>query len=270
MEEEGREGHTETMEIIKLASEVSFFGYINLGDLHSEKYYSLIELHDKISSWEKMGVDGIFIDEAGFEFWTKEKIKYRERLNGVLDLVHAKGLSAMVNAWIPEDIFSAFPKMPAHLQKGDSFLLESYVFSWKEFEFQYYRDRISVCNEAKKKLGVSIYGISITKEDPSDFTHEKWKYLTLSAHFDQIDGVAWAEKEFSSENSLLQVPPRDFLSVIVEKKGENRIDFLDETLQKSYIIGNDVHTMTLSYKNREIKEDVGKMAVDLIDCQDMK
>ncbi len=267
LEQEKRKSHGPTKEIIEHASGTRFYGYVNLGNLNKDKFYSIAELQDKIFLIKKMGGQGVFVDEAGFDFWTNGKSTYRERLNAVLDAIHNEGLVALVNAWIPEDIFTSFPEMPAHLQKGDAFILESYIFSSKKFPFQHYRHRVSVCIEAKKKLGISIYGTTVSTDEPSKFTSEKWKYLSLSAHFDGMDAIGWAENEFSATNNLLRVPPNDFLSVVVEENGKHLLDVTNEIQEKPIFISDFIHNFTLSYKNREIKEKIFKIEKKLVECQ---
>lgn len=268
LEEEDHYAHNSTMEVIKGSAATLFFGYINLGDLHKEKYYSTVDLQNKITLWKKMGVYGVFIDESGFDFWTQEKSKYRERLNAILDSIHAEGLYAIVNAWNPEDIFTSFKKNPAHLQRGDSYLLESYIFSSVNLPFQHYRHRISVCDEARKNLGISIYGVTVTQKEPTDFSEKKWEYLVLSGHVDQIDGVAWSENDFSSRNSLLTIPSNNFLSVDIKEDGKNPIDVKGEIITKSFIVSDEMRSVSLLYKDREIKENRSKIKSDLVECPD--
>lgn len=49
-----------------------------------------------------MGVKGVFLDEAGYDYGVTRKLQ-----NAAVDAVHAQGLSAWPNPWNPADVFDA-------------------------------------------------------------------------------------------------------------------------------------------------------------------
>ena len=51
-----------------------------------------------------MGVHGVFLDEAGYDFGVT-----RVRQNAIVDYIHGRGLQAFVNAYNPDDVFSGDP-----------------------------------------------------------------------------------------------------------------------------------------------------------------
>ena len=76
----------------------SVYGYITLGN--SQKL-PLPEIERRAALWTKMGVQGIFLDEAGYDFGNT-----RSRQNAAVEAIHRLGLGAFMNAYRPEDLFS--------------------------------------------------------------------------------------------------------------------------------------------------------------------
>jgi hypothetical protein len=104
-------------------------GYIDLGV--STQNLTIAAITTKITQWKTTGVKGIFLDDCGYDYLTP-----RSRLNEVLDLIHAQGLFAIVNAWEADDVFSRAVNATynptgalTHIGQQDYYLLESFVYS---------------------------------------------------------------------------------------------------------------------------------------------
>lgn len=99
------------------------YGYIDLG---SSQNLPLSEIARRIDAWKRTGVDGIFFDEAGRDF----AVTPDRRRAGVC-AVHARGLSAFMNAFNPDDLFEgdAAPGSSAcgRLTSSDAILIESFA-----------------------------------------------------------------------------------------------------------------------------------------------
>ncbi len=108
------EDHDNTTAIINLVPPTTaIFGYVSLGGENTVRTcppndpnkvpvpLSMTEIETAVDQWEAMGVDGIFLDEAGYDFGTD-----RERQNQAIDYVHSKGLRVFINAYNPDDLFS--------------------------------------------------------------------------------------------------------------------------------------------------------------------
>jgi hypothetical protein len=54
----------------------------------------------KVNGWSVLGVNGIFMDEAGYDYG-----KTREDFNDRVDCVHGKGMLVFANAWNPDHVF---------------------------------------------------------------------------------------------------------------------------------------------------------------------
>ncbi|MFD2670717.1 hypothetical protein [Marinicrinis sediminis] len=131
LEEASHEHHLSSKEILKNVRDISpqtqLFGYVDIGV--STHDFSLREMKQKIRKWRQLGVSGIFLDDAGYDFEVP-----RERLNRVVKYVHHLGLPVCVNAWHPSDVFSSDrhdrynPRgLPSELGSADYYLLENFI-----------------------------------------------------------------------------------------------------------------------------------------------
>ena len=84
-----------------------------------------------------MGVSGIFLDEAGYDW----KIIDRKRQNAAVGYIHSLGLSAFLNAFYPQDLFSRENRSGKNpdqiapvLGERDLFLLESFQIKNGDYE----------------------------------------------------------------------------------------------------------------------------------------
>ena len=78
------------------ANGVQVYGYVPIGV--STENRSLATLQTAIDQWDTLNVDGIFLDEFGFDYQVT-----RSRQIDVVNYVHGKGLSYCANAWVFED-----------------------------------------------------------------------------------------------------------------------------------------------------------------------
>lgn len=78
------------------AAGVKVYGYIPLGT--SNYNYTIQEIGDITDQWAAIGVDGIFLDEFGFDYGST-----RQRQVDAVSAIHAKGLPICANAWVFEE-----------------------------------------------------------------------------------------------------------------------------------------------------------------------
>ncbi len=258
LEEEKHHSHLFTKRMIQAPSKTKYYGYLDLG---KTKNFPLSELLLRVEKWKEMGVDGILIDEAGFEYWDHGGADFRARLNMVLDRLHNFQLKAIVNAWNPSDVFTKIPENPVHWNSDDGYLLEGYSFSTEAISFDSYRKKMDACLAAKRKFHINLYGVITSDRMLSHkLTKEKWKFFAISAHFDQLDGVAWADDSFSSYDSKLTIPNDDFIEVGLDKSERTTISIKERKLSRrvylSTSIGNALQTYVaiLDYTTRSVFE----------------
>lgn len=171
----------------------------------------LTEIQAKADRWRAMGVAGIFLDQAGYDYHVS-----RERLNAAIDYLHANGLAAFVNAWAPDDIFSPAvdsamnPSGAAtHLGASDYCLHESFAVELTAFQ-----DPAVLAAKADKELawkrefGTKIAAVN-TLAQGTGFDEAKLQYVWWMALLYGFDAMAWGETwGYSSENDALPFHPR--------------------------------------------------------------
>jgi len=111
-----------------LNQHIQVFGYVTINQ-------SLANFQTKVDEWDTLGVDGIFLDEAGYDYGTN-----RADFNTRVDYVHNKTTAGVcfANAWnidhvIGTDNDTSYPNttwnsglVESNLTSDDWFLLESY------------------------------------------------------------------------------------------------------------------------------------------------
>lgn len=78
------------------AAGMKIYGYIPLGT--SSYNYTVNQIGAITDEWKAIGVDGIFIDEYGYDYGNT-----RQRQIDVVNLIHSKGLPICANAWEIEE-----------------------------------------------------------------------------------------------------------------------------------------------------------------------
>lgn len=179
------------------------FGYICLGD---SQRLSESEIQRRVHLWKDMGVSGIFLDEAGYDW----KIINRKRQNAAVGYVHSLGLSAFLNAFYPKDLFSRenlLGKNPDHaaplLDGRDLFLLESFQVKNGAYEdVLEWQQRVDQAVSYRAKYRSSIFAITTSQENPP-FDPQKFAFAWWSAWLYELDGFGWGEPNFSVPGGTL-------------------------------------------------------------------
>ncbi len=124
--------HNNTLAIAAAIPGTRFYGYVSIGVTTAG--WSLAQVQARLAAWAAMGVRGVLLDEAGFEYGVT-----RTRLNSCIDMVHGLQLEAFVNAWLPAEVFDAAVTplnpvgggnptgLPTHLGSSDRYLIESFL-----------------------------------------------------------------------------------------------------------------------------------------------
>ncbi|MGA7357259.1 MAG: hypothetical protein WBW70_00305 [Candidatus Sulfotelmatobacter sp.] len=193
-----------------------FFGYVCLGEIPSgtREVPSLTpqELEERIRLWKKMDVAGIFLDEAGYDF----AVVTRKRQNMAVGIIHELGLSAFMNAYFVDHLFSLednLPyangpgKNPEHLppllDHRDLFLLESFQVKNGTYEsVAAWQPRLNQALEYRRRYGAHIFSTTTTEvSDP--FDAGKFSYAWWTAQLYAFDGFSWGEPNFAASSNAL-------------------------------------------------------------------
>lgn len=92
-----------TMEVVqnvlRLKPTTKIFGYVDLGV--TTVNLSMTEIKKRIDQWKDAGVNGIFLDDAGYDYRVS-----RARLNEAVNYTHKAGMPVFINAWRPSEVMS--------------------------------------------------------------------------------------------------------------------------------------------------------------------
>ncbi len=214
------EEHRKVLQIIaavrKRNPQTRFYGYVCLGEIPWPKgqqtALSPKQLEERIQLWKQLGVSGIFLDEAGYDY----PVVTRERQNLAVRMIHDLGLSAFMNAYFVEHLFSLEDK-PANangsgknakglaplLDQRDLFLLESFAVKNGAYEDQGAgQARLNQALAYRKKYGTRIFATTTTTEQ-QPFSAEKFNYAWWTARLYGLDGLSWGEPDFAALNNSL-------------------------------------------------------------------
>jgi hypothetical protein len=178
------------------------FGYVCLGDSQS---LSIATLKSRMVMWKALGVSGIFLDEAGYDW----PIVTRSRQNTAIRLAHSLGMAAFLNAYHPETLTSLGDKSSKNplqersaLTARDLILLESFPIKHGIYldppELQL---RLQQALRVRQQFSTRVVALSTTRTD-SPFREDQMDYACWNAWMFDLDAMAWGEPDFSSDNKL--------------------------------------------------------------------
>ena len=208
------------------------YGYVPIG-VNTENR-PMANLKTAVDQWIALGVDGIFLDEFGFDYGNT-----RQRQIDVVNFIHSKGLPICANAWVieefvcdtlaetgwasgdwkytrwqtcnPTDLPS--PKMP-----GDFYMFENFCYShlgptavWDT------QERAQVASALAKAKNVNIWALAVFGEttpgvvDPTKLgslgTLDKaGDYITANAYLYDFNIVGSGGFSFGSNGTPLWAP----------------------------------------------------------------
>lgn len=212
--------HQKTLQIIaavrKRSPSTRFYGYVCLGEIPWPKgqqtALSTKQLEERIQLWKQLGVSGIFLDEAGYDF----AVVTRERQNQAVRMIHELGLSAFMNAYFIEHLFSLDNQLPYAngleknpgrlaplLDQRDLFLLESFQVKNGIYESAAAaQKRLNQALAYRRSYGTNIFATTTTTEQ-QPFSAAEFNYAWWTARLYGLDGFSWGEPDFAAlSNSL--------------------------------------------------------------------
>ena len=214
------EEHLKVLRIIRAVRDRSpgtrFYGYVCLGEIptpNGEKIsLTRKQLEERMLLWKHMGVVGIFLDEAGYDF----SIVTRERQNMAVRIIHELGLSAFMNAYFLDHLFSLENKLPHAdgtaknsdhlpplLDGRDLFLLESFQVRNGNYEgVSEWQARLNLALKYRRRYGAHIFAATTTTEQ-EPFSAEKFNYAWWTAFLYGLDGFGWGEPNFAAQSNAL-------------------------------------------------------------------
>lgn len=222
LEEPPHGDHANTQAIIQLLHAnypTKIFGYINGPQWNTS--WSVTSLpptswQGHLDLWVAMGVDGIFIDEFGYD-WGPTRVTQ----NAMLDAVHARGLPAFVNSWFIDHTFSSAPDpvfplgnpngIPTHIRSTDLYLLESFTIIEGRYDqctrpiFDTWVTKADKALVYRQTFGTEMWAMTTADQltakglDAGETAaEERLSFAWHAAAMYGIDGFGWTEPQFSA------------------------------------------------------------------------
>lgn len=214
------EEHQKVLRIIGAVRErtpgTRFYGYVCLGEIRSPNGEKISltpkQLEERVRLWKQMGVVGIFLDEAGYDF----SVVSRERQNMAVRIIHELGLSTFMNAYFLDHLFSLEDKLPHAdgtsknpdhvpplLDRRDLFLLESFQVRNGNYEsVSEWQARLNLALQYRRRYAARIFATTTTTQQ-EPFSAEKFNYAWWTASLYGLDGFGWGEPNFAAESNAL-------------------------------------------------------------------
>ncbi|MHC5110202.1 MAG: hypothetical protein ACYTHJ_10030 [Planctomycetota bacterium] len=200
--------HQNTVEILAhpFTGNTRFFGYIDLGVITQN--LSLEEIQRRIDAWKEMGINGIFLDDYGYDFGVT-----RERQNAAVVYAHFRGLPVIANGFFVDDVFSeeVHPNNPrglaTSLRPSDFYLFESHqVRIGSIVSAQTWYTKADQLKAYQDDIGFGI--LSITTNDAiNTYDQAEFNYAWYSAALFGHVATGWGEYLFSSSGEFNTLAP---------------------------------------------------------------
>lgn len=215
----GRAGRTEhrlTMRIIERLKATrratAVYGYVDLG---LTQRLPLSGVVDRIDRWAATGVDGVLLDEAGYDFGVT-----RERQNAAVDAAHARGLGACLNAFRPDDVFGRDPQpvnaagggnpdgLRPRVDERDALLIESFAVRAGAIEPDgALTARMRPALAGRARYGTRVFAMATggapATEDPALAAFGWWTAALMD-----VDAYGYAAPDYGAPTSELRWQPR--------------------------------------------------------------
>lgn len=228
------ESYTDTATIVAgvRALGVIVYGYVPIG--LNTSALTITQIRTRIDQWSNLGVDGIFLDEFGFDY-----ANTRTRQIDCVNYVHGKNLPYCANAWTVEDFcYDNINQVPwgsgdwryTNFATGnptnlvlprnptDSYLFENFGFSntgiaviWDAQERSINVKNLSITRNFKvwveAVFGETVPGtLDLTKLGDFTSLEEAGAYVSANAYIYDFDVVGGGGFSFGSNGTPIEMP----------------------------------------------------------------
>lgn len=195
--------HRRTRDIVRAlaAHAVEVYGYLALGQ---QTALTERELARSIKAWRRMGVGGIFFDEAGYDFGND-----RRRQNVAFRLTHAQGLRVFANAHDPRDLFDDHHRPgrnpdaePVQLVGGDAYLYESFgIIAGRPEDAALRQLKLGRLAPARDR-GIRVFAVT-TSPAPGWFDADLWREAIAEALRAELSGLGFGEADYAASDGRM-------------------------------------------------------------------
>ncbi len=201
--------HSNTQTIINnlnLLGGKEIFGYVNLGcPVPDPNETTVTTIKSNIDKWDAMGVQGVFLDCAGFDYGVT-----RVKQDQITDYAHSVGLNVFMNAWNPDDISGDLDENgmsnPSSVRAGDWYLAESWLISDNSYlSISDWAVKADKCRNYQSAKGIKTAVVSTNVASGAtsgDHTTDKFKMAWWAAAMYGFS-FQWTDIWYSAGNNAL-------------------------------------------------------------------
>jgi hypothetical protein len=183
---------------------IEIFGYVPIGTNGYSKL-STPTIKQYIDEWNKMGVQGIFLDEFGFDYGVT-----RAKQNDLVDYVHNKRMHVIANAWVPRDAMDDKDQKgnnsASHLGIGDWYLMESFIVDNGKIQFMSeWSSKADYALALGSKKGIKIAAVSTISNPGGHTSSFSYKLALMTSTMYGFSAFQWSDNNYSANDNVLTV-----------------------------------------------------------------
>lgn len=188
--------------IQELNANAKVFGYVTVNQTYAN-------FKTKVDNWITLGVDGIFFDEAGYDYGTVST-NSRTNFNDKVDYVHSNDLICFINAWNPDHVIGtendvSYPNsswnpdmLESNLCMSDWYLHESFAInSSGNYEV---KSQWKSRGDKAQKLGLNIAACSVIS-DTDQSGQAKFDFIYTSALMFNMDALGSSDTLYGASSA---------------------------------------------------------------------
>jgi len=224
------------------------FGYVTVNQ-------SLGNFQSKVDDWETLQVDGIFMDEAGYDYGSTTT-NGRAAFNTKVDYVHNKTYAKLcfVNAWNMDHIIgttndASYPNttwnpnlVASNLTYNDYYLLESFAVNTLAYGTDYesksdWAARGVKATGHRYTYGINLVGSCVIQDGHADTT-ALLNFAFTSALMFSLDAFGSSDHYYgssSAKNTFISRPDCSFMAEVYELSPSVQVDVGDSDVYHRYV-----------------------------------
>lgn len=198
--------HFNTRQIItELKKDTSkrVFGYMATSLSVSTDPDTFNAFNSRIVDWANMGVNGILLDEFGFDYPGVT----REKQNYIINELRKYELTPLINAWDPDDAFGFdnISGLRPNVQNGDIYLSESFIIQDGRFQDSNVTiEKAQKLNNYKNSLGIEVFAVARDHVPVTAFYQDIFDFIYNAAGILSYDSLGWNPSDFSAGSSVVE------------------------------------------------------------------
>lgn len=191
--------------VLELKEKVKIFGYVDM-------VQTVDNFKAKVDQWATLGVNAIFIDQAGYDFGTAAT-NSRQQLNEKVDYIHSKKMAVMVNSWNPSHVLdtSDDPSYPnssfnptwddTNLRQFDWYLMENFGITQSNYEnVTQWLNRGNKIKAIQRKQKIRVAAVSELANTDAN-AQNKYEFSQVSAAIFSLEAHGTSDTAYGASSA---------------------------------------------------------------------